>query len=298
METVTGRGNGDNMKSKSDFVRYNMNEYIGEMETWNVLKGKMEKSIPFCYVRFNEGESRLVANINGTPRGRGSTMEPEEVRQLGECSINKVGKRGGRPYGQWNYNQQEDKEFHNLMLESLVEEHPDYHASLCNIRTFSNYRYQTLIQMDDKMTSPPSQVLSAHMPHDKNVHNDFLETIKQYSGKVNLVINETGKTDNFPFKCNNIWTVSNHDAHRNSMGVIDDIKKEIEQQNIQNELFLGCAGPFTNVVLHQLWKSSPTNYYIDAGSTLDGFLFDHVARGWLEKIGYSHYLRPKLRGKK
>ena len=279
----------------SEFVKYNMSpkNEIGREESWKVLKNKIKNQTPFCYVRFNEGESRLVANINGTPRGRGKTMEPEEIRKLGKCSINKTGKDNQRPNGKWNYDEDTDKEFHQLMLESLTQEGENYFASLCNIKTFSNYRYQNLLQMQDNMKELPNQVLSAHMPHQENIHHDILKHCENHGGKVNLIINETGMLGGIPFKFNKVWKIANDDAHRKSIGVIDEINNDIKECNIQNEIFLGCAGPFTNVLLHQLWKENPTNYYIDAGTTLDGFLFEHVRSVYLERLGYSHYERKK-----
>ena len=56
--------------------------------------------------------------------------------------------------------------------------------------------------------------------------------------------------------------------------------------NIKDSLFLFCAGPFGNILAHQLFESNPNNIYMDIGSTLnpwlqsEGFKRDYYINGY------------------
>ena len=93
---------------------------------------------------------------------------------------------------------------------------------------------------------------------------------KEYD--VYLVSNDRSNLDSLPFTIKkhyqigkNCW-VENYD-------LADTIKKEITEENIENALFLFCAGPFGNILAHQLWSHNKNNTYIDIGSTLKPFSF-------------------------
>lgn len=269
----------------SEFIDNNMKNYIGPEPSWKILKDKIDKKIPICYVRFNEGESRVVANIPG--RLRKVKPGQHKMKEKGKCSITKYGPGYKRKWGRWSYNQNEDKSFHSMMLEALVEPGENYYASLCDNKGYSNYRYQTLVLMQDHMKDhTPSVIISAHAPHNKKVHDSLFECFSEHKNNINVICNEKGDISKLPFTPKKVWRVSNEEAHKKDIGVIDEINKYILDNNIKNEIFLGCAGPFTNILLHRIWKENPTNHYLDIGSTLDYYLFSQPTRGWLNKMGY------------
>lgn len=262
------------------WININAKKQTTAQQTWQLLKGKMEDNCPFCYVRFNEGESRMVANIPG------SLSEAKKVRTLDSnkvCDINKVGQNSLRKYGRWHYNQKEDTKTHQLIFEALIDESSNYFASLCDPSVYYNYRYHTLNLMNKNMEKLPSIILNAHMPHHKDVHEDLLKFCN--TAAVNMIVNEEADVDKLPFKPKSVWRVSNVDALRKDLGLIEEISEYIEKNDVKKEMFVCGAGPFTNILLHQLWKRNPTNYYIDTGSTYDYFLFGVPTRGWLTKVG-------------
>ena len=51
--------------------------------------------------------------------------------------------------------------------------------------------------------------------------------------------------------------------------LIDEIKTYIDSEATEGKLFLFCAGPFGNILTHQLYEHNKNNTYIDIGSTLN-----------------------------
>lgn len=49
----------------------------------------------------------------------------------------------------------------------------------------------------------------------------------------------------------------------------DEVTRYVDEQSPEGKLFLFCAGPVSNVLIHQLFKRSPGNIYLDVGSAFD-----------------------------
>jgi hypothetical protein len=64
-----------------------------------------------------------------------------------------------------------------------------------------------------------------------------------------------------------------------------DLIESIKSQNLNGKLFLFCAGPFGNMLAHQLFENNKNNTYLDVGSTLnpwlqsEGFKRDYYTNG-------------------
>ena len=71
----------------------------------------------------------------------------------------------------------------------------------------------------------------------------------------------------------------------NDYTMVEKIKEYINVEGIKDHIFLMCAGPFGNILTHQLYESSKENTYIDIGSTLNHFLLGEKGknRGYLRK---------------
>jgi len=89
--------------------------------------------------------------------------------------------------------------------------------------------------------------------------------------QIYLVSNDKSDISRLPFNVKKHYKIGLN-CWVNDVGLIDDIKKEIDAKNIKDALFLFCCGPFGNILAHQLWHFSKNNTYIDIGSTLNPFL--------------------------
>jgi hypothetical protein len=69
-------------------------------------------------------------------------------------------------------------------------------------------------------------------------------------------------------------------AWKNDYSLIEEIKGYIDDNNIENHLFLFAAGPFGNILIHELFKHNKNNTYLDIGSTLDPLINLGGTRGY------------------
>ncbi len=106
----------------------------------------------------------------------------------------------------------------------------------------------------------------------------FIKEYKNYD--IHLIANEKSKIKNLPFKIEQFYPIG-FSAWVNNYKLIEEIK----QKNLINKLFLFCAGPFGNLLAHQLHETNKNNIYLDIGSTLnpwlqsEGFQRDYYLNG-------------------
>jgi hypothetical protein len=100
--------------------------------------------------------------------------------------------------------------------------------------------------------------------------------------EVVLVSNSSSNLSNLPFEVKKHFTIGKN-AWIENYDLINEIKNYIDNEDITNHLFLFCAGPFGNILTHQLFEHSNKNTYIDIGSTLNVMLLGDQGknRGYL-----------------
>lgn len=110
----------------------------------------------------------------------------------------------------------------------------------------------------------------------------YLENfLKEFGNhEVHLVANENSIVSDLPFPIQKFYPIK-YNAWVNNYDLIE----KISEQNLIGKLFLFCAGPFGNLLCHQLFKNNPNNIYLDIGSTLnpwlksEGFKRDYYSGG-------------------
>jgi len=98
--------------------------------------------------------------------------------------------------------------------------------------------------------------------------------------KVVLVCNDKAVPEKLPFISEKIFRVSRN-SWKEDYAMIDKIGRWIEGNKIKGGVFLFCAGPLSNMLVHQLYSKYPENTYIDAGSVLDPFMGLGATRDYL-----------------
>jgi hypothetical protein len=63
----------------------------------------------------------------------------------------------------------------------------------------------------------------------------------------------------------NAWSINYDDK-------ITEISHYIKEQNIENQVFIFCAGVLSNMLIFQLNKNFPNNTYLDVGSVFDDMM--------------------------
>jgi hypothetical protein len=99
---------------------------------------------------------------------------------------------------------------------------------------------------------------------------------------VYLISNSDSNLLNLPFSIKKHFMIGKN-AWVENTNLTHEIKSFIDQENVKNSLFLFCAGPFGNILTHQLFEHCENNTYIDIGSTLNPLLLEEngLNRGYL-----------------
>lgn len=105
--------------------------------------------------------------------------------------------------------------------------------------------------------------------------NKFLKDKEVY-----LISNKNSKIDRMPFNIRGHYPVG-ADSWLNDLGLIDEIKSDINKNNIKNSCFLFCAGPLSNIACCELFGYNNNNTYLDCGSVFDVLLGLGKTRGYL-----------------
>ena len=115
-------------------------------------------------------------------------------------------------------------------------------------------------------------------------YNYYLKNMVPFYSQYEVVLisNSDSNLEKLPFKVKKHFKIGKN-AWVKDYNLIDEIKTFIDNDNIKNHLFLMCAGPFGNILTHQLFEHNDNNTYIDIGSTLNPFLLGEIGknRGYL-----------------
>ena len=114
----------------------------------------------------------------------------------------------------------------------------------------------------------------------KHYVDNMLPLYKNYD--VVVVSNDQSSLTNLPFQITKHFKIGKN-AWVQDYSLIDEIKTYIDSEATEGKLFLFCAGPFGNILTHQLYKHNKNNTYIDIGSTLNVYLLGESGknRGYL-----------------
>jgi hypothetical protein len=198
-----------------------------------ILFEKFQKGSPFCFSKFSDGEWAAMQNeILNNTEFENTTNTPLKYREELRDAIR---------YKDENY-------YIGVCCECCNGDRAQKMKDFCG-------------QDEDHMTFA-NVFVNGNYPRYKET---FLKSYESYD--VHLVANRNSKFENLPFKPEKIYPIG-FSAWVNDYHLIEEIK----QQNLSNKLFLFCAGPFGNLLAHQLHEHNKNNIYLDAGSTLNPWL--------------------------
>jgi hypothetical protein len=161
-----------------------------------------------------------------------------------------------------------------LLIDSFQYKHPSYYVGIscpcCQGEEFNRMR-EASGQDESNLTFANIFVNSNYSFYKENM-------IPEYSNwKVNLIANEKSNLDSLPFKVERFFPIGVN-AWYNNLNLIE----QLQNLNTEGELYLFCAGPFGNILAHQLFQHNQKNTYLDVGSTLNPWLgIEGFKRGYL-----------------
>jgi len=97
-----------------------------------------------------------------------------------------------------------------------------------------------------------------------------------------FVSNRNSNIGNLPFKVKKFFPIGPN-CMINDYPLVDEIKQYIDENNINNTLFLFSAATLSNFLCYELFKDFGSNKYIDIGSTLGPLL---GLEGWKNTRNY------------
>jgi hypothetical protein len=101
-----------------------------------------------------------------------------------------------------------------------------------------------------------------------------------YSKDCVFVGHESADTSKLPFIKKDFRV--GYNAMINDYGKIEDMKKWIRDNNIENHLFLFSASTFSNLAIYELFKEFPNNSYVDIGTCLTPMMNMPTERDYLK----------------
>jgi hypothetical protein len=142
---------------------------------------------------------------------------------------------------------------------------------------------EKFIYMKNKSTQNEKNLTWANIFVNSNYNrfiNEFLPELKNRD--IIVVCHEKSDITNLPFniKNENLFKVKTN-AWLYNLDLIDELKKYITENNINNHVFLISAGPFANILVHQLHDFNKNNTYLDVGSTMDKYFNLPLTRKYL-----------------
>jgi hypothetical protein len=142
-------------------------------------------------------------------------------------------------------------------------------------------------EVDDNLTSTNLLVNSNYPLFVQN----FIPILK--GKKVVLVCSENAKINQMGFDIIKDFRVGKN-CIVNDHHLIEEISQWIFENEIEDHVFLFSASSLSEVLIHNLFKSSQDNTYIDIGTTLHPYMGLDIARDYLK--AYHHNLpHPDLR---
>lgn len=199
-----------------------------------------------------------------------------EMRIMQSDNIDLLSKANGE--FKYDKNDETDIKYRNKLIEAYQYQDSNYFISVgcpCCVG-LNNYKW-----MKDFSKQKEENITWANVFVNSNYKFYVENFIPEYlNHKIIIVCNHKANISNI-FKYNLVkdFRVGTN-AWKNDYWLIEEMKEYIDNNNIEDHLFLFAAGPFGNILIYELFKHNKNNIYIDIGSTLDPIINLGNTRGY------------------
>jgi hypothetical protein len=98
-------------------------------------------------------------------------------------------------------------------------------------------------------------------------------TVVALQGKtINIICHEKADIVGLPFDINQRFNIGSNAWSANYDEKLDQLTKYIENNKIENQIFIFCAGVLSNMLVFKLSQHYPNNTYLDLGSVFDDIM--------------------------
>jgi len=178
----------------------------------------------------------------------------------------------GKCNGEHKYSPDNEKDEHyrQILEQSLLHKNDNYYVGLpcrCCVGDKHCDNLRTQSKQDEAQLTWANIFVNANYP-------EFLEsTIATLQDKtINMVCHEKSDLAGLPFKVNDSFNVGANAWSANYDSMLAELSTYIEKKNIENQVFIFCAGVLSNMLIFQLNKAYPNNTYLDVGSVFDDMM--------------------------
>lgn len=174
----------------------------------------------------------------------------------------------------------EDKnkeKFSNALRDSFVFKDPDYFVGIACRCCVGDENHEL---MKHESGQDESNLTWSNVFVNSNYQSTIEKLYKVLSRKsVVCVLNERSKDHikNLPFDPEHIFFVG--DVIENWDKYLNDIKEWLIKKDLEDRVFVLCAGPLSSIMCHQLFEINRKNTYLDLGSIFDPLILGN-SRGY------------------
>lgn len=230
------------------------------------LKNKLEQGENFAFSRYSDGEMFILQN-------------KKLVLDNGLIQIeNKKQKGGYKPADFKNFNPEIHEFYQKKLVESFKHRQLNYFKGIscsCCVGK-DNFDWQIDLHGGD------DEFLTwANLWVNGNYHLFIEQILPIFQNKKCVFVGHTDAVlDKFLFFVNDFRV--GYNAMVNDYDKIKIMIDWIDENKINNHVFLFSASTFSNLAIYELFKKYPNNTYIDIGTTLAYFMNMPIQRGYLD----------------
>lgn len=232
-----------------------------------LLLEKLKNGENFAYARYSDGELRIMQNLK--------TQISSNFYIVGN-------EKGGGNYNQEDY-KDFDPEKHQFYRDKLMEAYQfkktNYFVGLSCRCCVGEKDFKQMLEWYDGDTNSDyltwaNLLLNGNYPL---FIKHFIPELKKKN--IVYILNENAKLEGLPFDVVKDFRVGPN-CIINDYDKIEEIKKWIDVNKIENHVFLFSASSLSNFMIHQLFEHNDKNTYIDVGTTLNPYIGLSGRRGY------------------
>lgn len=239
---------------------------------FNKLFTKIKTGENFAFSRFSDGELFILENLE--------LKLDNNLIQVGKDIVRGPYKKADFKHFDPNIHQ----EFRNKLISSFKHKQTNYYKGISCSCCVGKPRFDWQIEQhggDDESLTWANLWVNGNYPL-------FIFNVLPvlYSKRVVFTCNSEANLSKFPFVVKDFRV--GYNAMINDWHVITQMKEWIEQEKVENHLFLFSASSFTNIAIYDLYREFPNNTYVDIGTCLAPMMDMPIERGYLQAFWNYH----------
>lgn len=220
------------------------------------FKQKLEKNEPFAFSRFSDGEIFIMQNKRVT------------LSSNFYITGDKAGKNIYGPEERKEFIPGQHDMYRNKLIESFNHKQEGYYKGIPSKRDI-HIKFET--NKDEEDLTFANLFINANY---KNFIEEIVEKVFP-NKKIVYVVNKRADLGGLPFSVNKDFRIGSN-CMINDYNLIDIIPKWIEENNVENHVFLFSAASLSNFLIYECYRRFPNNVYLDIGSSLNPYLGDDM----------------------